>query len=226
MDENASIGTAEAAVAEANDSSLPETVANLQKDMQHQQQAHQQQMQQMMNMFGQAIQAQGAAATAPAHESAPEPAFDIGIDDDDPYADQFSTLAKQLVDSQRELQSMKKQFGDFALNSQRASLSSQVDTALDQNNVPDVLKDSVRQVVYAYMAQSSDPVSPAPLVENWMQSLSKHVEAERKDWAKDAGRSKRMAALGGAPGVLKDKPKSWEEAKSASFAALMGQNPQ
>mgnify|MGYP003640110656 CR=1 FL=1 len=226
MDENDSIGAAGAAVAEANDSSLPETVANLQKNMQHQQQAHQQQMQQMMNMFGQAIQAQGSAATAPTPESAPAPSFDIGIDDDDPYADQFSTLAQQLTSSQRELQDMKKQFGDFALNSQRASLSSQVDDALTNQNVPDVLKDSVRQVVYAYMAQSSDAVSPAPLIENWMQSLSKHVESERKDWAKDAGRSKRMAALGGAPGVLMDKPKSWEEAKEASFAVLMGQSSQ
>jgi hypothetical protein len=225
MDENTGNEMAAAAGAEVEGGSIEETVTQIRSEMQHQQQAHQQQMQQMMTMFGQAIQAQGTSTAQPVSEPAP-PVFDLGVDEDDPYSEQFGQLVKQMSQSQNELAQMKQQFGEFALNSQRADLSSQVDSALEQHNVPDVLKDNVRQVVYAYMAQANEPVSPAPLVENWMKSLSQHVDTERKDWAKDAGRSRRFSALGGAPGVLKDKPKTWDEAKAASFAMLVGQKPQ
>jgi hypothetical protein len=225
MDENKTQEIAEKEFSGQN--TVEETVTQIRGEMQQQAQAHQQQMQQMMNMFGQAIQHQGGSVGQSQEAPAELPSHleTLGIDEDDPYAEQFVALKQQLESSQSELQNVKQQFGDFNLNAQRASLSQQVDSALSEQKVPDMLKDNVRQVVYAYMAQTSEPVNPATLVENWMQSLGQYVEAERKDWAKDAGRSRRIAAVGGAPGILKDKPKSWSDAKAASFAMLLGHKP-
>jgi hypothetical protein len=225
MDENKTQEIAEKEFSGQN--AVEETVTQIRSEMQQQAQAHQQQMQQMMNMFGQAIQHQGGSVGQIQEAPAESPSHleTLGIDEDDPYAEQFVALKQQLESSQSELQNVKQQFGDFNLNAQRASLSQQVDSALNEQKVPDMLKDNVRQVVYAYMAQTSEPVNPSTLVENWMQSLGQYVEAERKDWAKDAGRSRRIAAVGGAPGILKDKPKSWSDAKAASFAMLLGHKP-
>ena len=205
-------------------------LADMQASMRAMQESHQAQMNAMMQTFASAV-GNGQANDAPAPAAAPPISFPEleGLDEDEPLAGPLKGIAERMAEQQAQMNNALSQLAgqvqDMNLSRTRDSLSAQVDKAIGAHRVPDSLQDMVRTTVYAYMSRGGDQADPNALVKDFMQAVGQHDESRKKSWAAEARRPRPLSAVGSAPGVPFDKPKTWEEAKQASLAMLRAARP-
>jgi len=203
---------------------LQAQLGQMQAQMQAMQQMHSQQMQ---GLYG-AMRANPAQQPP---EPPPSPSYkDIpalaGLDEDDPYFDQFRSMADhfgtQSASLESENASLRQQVQDLTLSQSRASVQGQVDGALDKHQVPTEMADDIRATVYAYMASApqGQNVSADAIVARYMQNLGKFAEVARTKWANEANKPKPFNVTTASAGIQEGSPKTWDEARARSQAMM------
>lgn len=215
----------------AVDTGATPQVAGLQAQL-GQMQAQMQAMQQMHSQQMQGIY--GAMRTNPAQQPPappPSPSYkDIpalaGLDEDDPYFDQFRSMAdhfgNQSASIESENASLRQQLQEVTLSQSRSSVQGQVDGALEKHKVPSEMSDDIRATVYAYMssAPQGQSVSADAIVARYMQNLGKFAEVARTKWANEAKKPKPFNVTTASAGIQEGTPKTWDEARERSQAMM------
>ena len=200
--------------------------AAMQASMRHMQN----QMQAMQNMVSQQMQAMQAMTAAQhqaqAPQSQPQRPMIPGLDEDDPYFEQFNAVAgvqqQQTTQLQEQVKQLQQSLHNLNMSHSRQNVQNQVESALAKHQVPQELADDVKTTVYAYMASSpNNQISSADhLVGQFMQNLGKYSEVARKKWADEAKKPKPLSVVSATAGIPEDKPGTWDEAKSRSLAMM------
>tara|TARA_R100001086_G_scaffold51514_2_gene22948 strand:- start:7791 stop:8498 length:708 start_codon:yes stop_codon:yes gene_type:complete len=197
----------------------------MQQQVQAMQSMHQQSMQNMMSVMSQQRQQPHWDATP---TSPPTPNFLQGLDEDDPYFQNFKALAQEYGGENQSLKSQVKMLSETLSNIQfqnsKSDIENRVTKALEKHKVPEELADKVRTVAYAAMAQGGNNGQNIPeadaLVGDFMQSLGKYAEVARKKWTEEAKKPKPISVAANTAGIPDDKPKDWDEAKARSIALM------
>lgn len=202
-------------------------VSGLQASVRHMQT----QMQAMQNMVSQqmhAMQSMTAAQQQASQAPQPQPTRPMipGLDEDDPYFEQFSAVAgvqqNQAAQLQEQVKTLQQSLHNLNMSHSRQSVQNQVESALSKHHVPQELADDVKTTVYAYIASSpaNQVASADHLVGQFMQNLGKYSEVARKKWAEEAKKPKPLSVVSATAGIPDDKPGTWDEAKSRSLAMM------
>ena len=138
-----------------------------------------QQQQQMM-------QSQQQRATPPQRQRS---AADYGLEKDDPYAPQFSSLIRELSGMQSENKSLKDQVYNLGVTTMQGQLGRDVQSALKSQNVPDSLAEAFSAVIYSVL-QSGQQTTPEAVASNLMKGVNTYGDTVRKGVAEQAAKPK------------------------------------
>lgn len=204
----------------AESSALSAQLSALQNQMHAMQQAHQSQLQTIYGAMANGQQVQQPVENEPVVPNIP------GLDEDDPYYDQFSSVMKTQVGRNNELQGqvaeLQAQLSNMTVSLNQKNVQSQVEAALEKHRVPQSLADDVRTVAYAYMASApkGQHVSAESMVAQFMQNLGHYATEARKEWSEEAKRPKPISIAANMAGIPDEEPSNMEEAKARSLAIM------
>lgn len=206
----------------ADMSALTAQITAMQTQMQAMQQSHQGQMQAIYGAMG-----SGQQAPAPA----PAKPVIAGIDEDDPYYDQFSSVMQTQIERNNSLQGqvaeLKGHLQNMTLSLNQQNVEQQVNSALERHNVPQSLAEDIKTVAYAYMASApqGQHVSADSMVAKFMQNLGHWATEARKEWSAEANKPRPVSIAAGMAGVPDQAPQTMAEAKERSLAIMKAMIP-
>ena len=126
-----------------------------------------------------------------AQQSAPAPrmptAADYGIDADDPYNTQFSSLIRELASMKAENNNLRDQVQNLGVTTMQSQLGKQVKEALETQKVPLVLHDQASAIIYSVLS-SGQQTTPEAIASNFMEGINVHSDNVRKNVAEQATR--------------------------------------
>lgn len=209
-----------------NVAALQAQLEQMQQQFQAMQSMQQQSMQNMMAMMNQGRSQHPSWDATPT--SPPTPAFLQGMDEDDPYYQQFKALASEYGAEKNGLKQqvtmLSNALQNIQLENSKSHIENSVTKAMEKHKVPEELADKVRTVAYAAMAQGGNNGQGVPsadaLVSDFMQSLGQYAQVARKKWADEAKKPKPISTVAETAGIPDEKPKNWEEAKARSIALM------
>jgi len=112
-------------------------------------------------------------------------AADYGLDNDDPYAPQFSSLLKEMSSMQSENKNLKDQVYNLGVTTMQGQLGRDVSSALKSQNVPEPLHEAFSAVIYSVL-QSGQQTTPEAVASNLMSGVNTYGDQVRKGVAEQA----------------------------------------
>ena len=224
--ENVEIESQSDVLATGDNAALRAQIDGLQNEMRAMQQYN---TQFQSNMMGAMQQQNPSHPLAPPQPQPLTPGYDVEIDKDDPYYDQFkqvvnahqSTL-KESTELKQRLSQMEQQLNQVNMTQSRQNIQGQVDAALEKHRVPSSLSNDVKTTVYAYMASTppGQQIQADHIVSQFMQNLGLYAENARKAWAEEAKKPKPLSVVASNAGISEDTPRDFDEAKERSLAMM------
>ena len=138
-------------------------------------------------------------------------AADYGLDNDDPYAPQFSSLLKEMSSMQTENRSLKDQVHNLGVTTMQGQLGRDVSSALKAQNVPEPLHEAFSAVIYSVL-QSGQQTTPEAVASNLMKGVNTYGDQVRKGVAEQAAIPKPPMFRGQELGPEMPMPDNMEEA--------------
>ena len=116
-------------------------------------------------------------------------AADVGLDDDDPYAGQFTKLIRELGNMKSENINLRDQVHNLGVSTMQNQLGRDVNAALKSQNVPQPLHEAFSAVIYSVL-QSGQQTTPEAVANNLMRGVTEYGDQVRKGVAEQAAMPK------------------------------------
>jgi len=116
-------------------------------------------------------------------------AADVGLDNDDPYANQFTQLIRELGGMRSENKSLRDQVHNLGVSTMQNQLGRDVNAALKAQNVPTPLHEAFSAVIYSVL-QSGQQTTPEAVASNLMRGVNEYGDTVRKNVAEQAAMPK------------------------------------
>tara|TARA_Y100000310_G_scaffold340148_1_gene434961 strand:- start:1678 stop:2355 length:678 start_codon:yes stop_codon:yes gene_type:complete len=116
-------------------------------------------------------------------------AADVGLDSDDPYANQFTTLIRELGGMKAENKNLRDQVHNLGVSTMQNQLGRDVNAALQAQNVPTPLHEAFSAVIYSVL-QSGQQTTPEAVASNLMRGVNEYGDNVRKNVAEQAAMPK------------------------------------
>jgi len=113
----------------------------------------------------------------------------MGLDNDDPYANQFTQLIRELGSMKSENTSLKEQVHNLGVTTMQSQLGRDVNEALQSQNVPAPLHEAFSAVIYSVL-QSGQQTTPEAVASNLMRGVNEYGDNVRKNVAVQAAMPK------------------------------------
>ncbi len=159
----------------------------------------------------QAIQPKPQARRQPTAE-------DYGLDQDDPYSPQFSTIISEMSNLRTENKGLRDQVHNLGVTTMQGQLTKQVSDALKGQNVPKPLHEPFSAVIYSVL-QSGQQTTPDAVVNNLMRGITEYGDQVRRGVAEQAAKPKPPTFRGQELGPEMPVPETMNEAHEM-FAEL------
>mgnify|MGYP003146518927 CR=1 FL=1 len=156
-------------------------------------------------------QQQQQPAARPVAQVRQRSASDLGLDSDDPYSGQFTSVVRELAGLKAENQQLRDQVQNLGVTTMQSQLGSQVEAALKSQNIPASLHDTAKAVIYSVIS-SGQPTTPEAVALNFMEGIRANNETVRQDIAAQAAKPKPPMFRGQEFGPEMKEPSSMEEA--------------
>ena len=173
--------------------------------------------QQRMILEAQQQQQQPRQASPPARLPT---SADLGLDSDDPYAGQFTSLIRELASMKSENKGLRDQVQNLGVTTMQSQLGTEVKAALANQKVPDALHEQASAVIYAVLS-SGQQTTPEAVASNFMRGVNAHSDTVRQGVAEQAAKPKPPTFRGQEFGVETPSAETMEEAHEM-FAELAG----
>jgi len=145
-------------------------------------------------------------------------AADYGLDQDDPYSPQFSSLISELSNMRSENKGLRDQVHNLGVTTMQSQLTKQVSDALSGQNVPKSLHEPFSAVIYSVL-QSGQQTTPDAVVNNLMRGIGEYSDEVRRGVAEQAAKPKPPTFRGQELGPEMPVPETMNEAHEM-FAEL------